>query len=170
MKKTVLPFFLTFIISTSPLLASEVDSTWLDFWVGKWEASWDNGDGTLGSATNHIFRTLGDFVIEENFSQTGVPKDQAFIGRSYSVFNKFTKEWKQTWVDNSGAYLDFKSGEDNGDPVFWRKFTNTKGQEIYQRMVFYNISKEKFDWRWENSTDQGETWNLSWKIAYSRAE
>lgn len=45
---------------------------------------------------------------------------------------------------------------------------NYEGKEITQRMVFYNISENTFDWNWESSTDNGENWKLNWKIKYSR--
>ncbi len=144
------------------------DSTWLDFWVGTWNAEWENPDGSKGTAVNKISKVLGDKIVEENFEQTGVPQGQAFKGRSYSAFIKAKGIWKQTWVDNGGSYLDFISSEENGNPVFQRSFKGKDGKTYSQRMVFYNIKKESFDWRWENSSDEGITWNLSWKIHYSR--
>jgi hypothetical protein len=49
-------------------------------------------------------------------------------------------------------------------------FSTKEADNLVKRMVFYNITKEKFDWDWESSKDSGKTWNLSWQIHYLRAE
>jgi hypothetical protein len=35
-------------------------------------------------------------------------------------------------------------------------------------MVFYDIKKDSFTWDWEGTQDGGETWNLLWRINYTR--
>ncbi len=52
--------------------------------------------------------------------------------------------------------------------ILRRQFTNAAGQEIHQRMIWYNISKDAFDWNWEASTDGGKTWKVNWQIHYTR--
>ena len=112
-----------------------------DFWLGEWNASWEGGQGV-----NKISKILGGCVVFEEFDAT---PSSPLIGKSLSVFSPRSGEWHQTWVDNSGGYLDFS------------------GKTI-QRMVWYNISDEKFDWNWEKSVDDGKTWTISWKINYTR--
>lgn len=142
---------------------------YFDFWVGNWELTWDEADGKVGKGTNRIERILGEKVIKENFeARSGSMK--GFTGKSYSVYNPQSGEWKQTWVDNQGAYLDFE-GEINGEKrIFKRKFTTPEGQEVMQRMVFYDIKENSFIWDWEVSQDNGETWQLQWRISYERTE
>jgi hypothetical protein len=43
-----------------------------------------------------------------------------------------------------------------------------KGNTVDQRMVFYNIAADSFDWDWETSRDGGRTWELRWRIHYQR--
>lgn len=71
---------------------------------------------------------------------------KGYIGKSWTVWNLTSKEWKQTWVDNQGSYLDFEGAIVDGNPVF------------------PEISEKAFCWDWENSTDDGKTWNLAWQI------
>lgn len=141
---------------------------YFDFWLGSWELSWEDADGTIGQGTNHIEKVLDDKVIKENFeAHSGAYK--GFIGKSYSVYNSDTDEWKQTWVDNEGGYLDF-TGEFDGDKrIFKRKGVNPQGKKILQRMVFYDITSNSMTWDWEISEDNGETWQLRWRIFYERA-
>lgn len=87
---------------------------------------------------------------------------------SHSVFTS-EKKWKQTWVDNSGGYLDFEGKAEKGRMTFFRT-ARRNGKEIRQRMVFYDIYKDRFTWDWESSADEGETWKLAWRINYKRAK
>ena len=39
---------------------------------------------------------------------------------------------------------------------------------IVNRMVYYHITTQAFDWCWESSTDDGTTWKTNWLIHYKR--
>jgi hypothetical protein len=130
-----------------------------DFWVGQWDASWEGGKGI-----NNISKILGGCVVFEEFDAT---PSSPLIGKSFSVYNIRTGKWHQTWVDNSGGYLDF-SGNWQDDKMILSRSAEIKGVVTIQRMVWYNITDNKFDWNWEKSTDGGKTWTVSWKIQYTR--
>lgn len=139
---------------------SSPEAAQFDFWLGKWELTWSD----TGKGTNIITKELGACVIQENFSTTG------FSGKSWSVYNQQKKQWEQTWVDNSGAYMLFAGGFAEGKMTLSRSFTGPQGRTIMQRMVFYDITPGKFMWRWEASQDEGKTWKTNWLISYKRAE
>jgi hypothetical protein len=97
----------------APAPCTSPESRQLDFWVGDWDLSWPGPAGKPGgTGTNHVEKTLGGCVIEEHF--TGNPPSR-LLGHSVSTYNAREKAWKQTWVDNQGAYIDltgeFKDGE-----------------------------------------------------------
>lgn len=140
---------------------AEPEASQFDFWVGEWNLSW----GDSGQGKNVITRELGGCVIEENFTTLD---DQPFVGRSLSVFDKHTKKWKQTWVDNSGGYLDFTGGMEGNRMILMRQARPVGKEPFLQRMVFYNIEADSLDWNWEKSTDGGETWENLWHIHYVR--
>ena len=143
---------------------SQPEASQFDFWVGDWNAEWINAKGETQTGTNHVIKILGSCVVEENFEAPSLQ----FKGKSFSVYNAKNGKWQQTWVDNNGGYLDFTGGFEDGKMIFTRETTAKDGSEIMQRMVWYNISKEKFDWNWELSPDKGKTWKLNWKIHYTR--
>ena len=147
----------------------KVDSALFDFWVGKWNLTWDDGDGKMGKGTNHIHRTMGDFVIQENFKALE-GNLKGYDGMSVSVFNRRTQTWQQTWVDNQGGYLEFVHDIDGQKRLFKREITTPTGQKIMQHMIFYNITEDSFDWDWETSRDEGKSWTFNWRIHYERAE
>ena len=140
------------------------ETSQFDFWIGKWKAVWENPDGTKSEGTNEIVSILDGCVIQENFN--GNPGIN-FLGKSFSVYNKNKKIWQQTWVDNQGTYMDFNGGMNDNKMILSRTIT-VNGVEVNQRMVYYNITPEKFDWDWETSRDGGKTWELRWRINYSR--
>jgi hypothetical protein len=37
-------------------------------------------------------------------------------------------------------------------------------------MVWYNIGRDQFDWNWERSDDEGQTWQVLWQIRYTRRD
>lgn len=147
---------------------NELDaSEYFDFWVGEWDLTWQASNGTTEKGMNTIERVLNGKVIKENFEAT-TGKLKGYIGKSYSVYNPSSGKWKQTWVDNSGGYLDFVGKFEDNKRIFIREGQDRNGNPIMQRMVFYDITEDSFTWDWEKSTNNGKSWQLQWRIAYQR--
>lgn len=128
-----------------------------DFWLGDWKLTWaENGHGT-----NRIESILDNSAIQENFEGEGL------TGMSVSVFSKEDSRWHQTWVDSSGSYLDFVGEFVDGKMILARNGI-AEGKAVKQRMVWYDINKDSFQWNWERSDDAGSTWRVLWKIQYQR--
>ena len=137
------------------------ESKRLDFWLGDWEATHSGG-----RSANRITKILGGCVILEEFrGLTGTNLD----GMSVSTFDPTTKRWKQTWVDNTGAYLDFTAATVDGNLAFERTM-DKDGKRIRQRMVFRDVKADSFQWDWQRSDDDGANWKTTWQIAYKRAK
>ena len=141
------------------------ESRQFDFWLGKWEVEWKDKEGITRTGSNNVIALFDSCVIEENFN--GQPGTE-LVGKSFSVYDKKEKKWKQTWVDNSGAYLDFTGNYNDGKMILSRRTIDNTGSALYQRMIYYNISGNSFDWNWEISHDNGKNWELRWKLHYVR--
>ncbi len=128
-----------------------------DFWLGEWDVTW----GEDGKGTNRIERILGGKIIQENFVTT------EFQGISVSAYDLERKLWRQTWVDNNGTYLDF-TGTFEGAKMILTRDAIVKGEACRQRMVWYDIRDDEFEWNWERSDDGGKTWRVLWQIHYRR--
>ena len=135
-----------------------------DFWVGNWKAVWQDTSGNNFEGKNSINKILDGCVIMENFD--GNPGID-FKGKSFSVYNKKTKTWQQTWVDSQGGYMLFTGGMQNDKMILSREVETKKGK-VLQRMVFYDITEDSFNWNWESSRDNGMNWKLNWEIHYTR--
>jgi len=128
-----------------------------DFWLGEWAVTW----GEDGTGTNHVTRILDEKIVQENFN------GGELHGLSFSAFDKERGLWCQTWVDNSGGYLDF-TGEFSGGKMILSRDAIVQGQACKQRMVWFDIESDKFEWNWERSDDNGATWQVKWNIHYAR--
>jgi hypothetical protein len=128
-----------------------------DFWLGEWDVTWDED----GKGKNHILRIMDDKIIQENFTAPDL------IGMSVSSYDAERKLWCQTWVDNNGSYLDF-TGRFENEKMILSRDAIIRGQACKQRMVWFNINSNQFDWNWERSDDGGESWRALWEIKYRR--
>ena len=43
-----------------------------------------------------------------------------------------------------------------------------RGEKCKQRMVWYDIEEQQFQWNWERSDDGGQTWRTLWHIDYTK--
>src|SRR3989304_8165858 len=125
-----------------------------DFWLGEWNVRWSED----GRGTNRIERVLDGKIIQENFD--GRPSSE-LRGLSFSAYDPERQLWCQTWVDNSGGYLDFTGIFKDGKMILGRDAV-VKGEACKQRMVWYNIGPDQFDWNWERSDDNGQNWRVLW--------
>ena len=163
---------LAFLFSVCSLSAQELSlakldsSNFFDFWEGTWEGTWPEGD-KVGKAINFIEWNTGGGVLQEHF-QILEGQYKGMFGTSISVFNPNNRVWKQAWADNQGGYFDFTGAFDGDKRIFQTTPREINGGMFQQRMVFYNLSKDAFTWDWEATNDGGETWNLNWRIEYTR--
>ena len=140
---------------------SQPEADQFDFWIGEWDAIYSD---TLKPAFNRIVKPYNNCIIEENFSDPNT----GFKGKSVSGFNPKTKKWQQTWVDNQGAYIALTGEFKDGKMQLNNELLKADGKKVLQRMLFYNIEKDSFDWSWDSSTDEGKSWTVNWKIHYVR--
>ena len=142
----------------------QLNENTFDFWVGNWELTWVDAKGNTIKGENIVVKTLGNKVIEENFSD---PTNN-YTGKSISIFNTATNSWHQTWMDSQGSHFNFTGEIVDGNPSFKTAMVEKEGQMTQQRMVFKNLKKDSFTWVWEGTKDGGENWATLWKIAYKR--
>ena len=149
--------------NTPPCSAPEASQ--FDFWIGEWDLHWQ--DSLRGS--NRVERVFGNCAVQENFLN---PKT-GYSGKSWSVYNSNYKLWQQTWIDSQGGYIHL-TGRMTGDSLILYTEERTVPASVSptgkmkNRMVYYNIKKDSFDWSWEASTDSGLSWKPSWQIHYAR--
>jgi hypothetical protein len=139
---------------------SAPEAAQFDFWVGNWELSWK--DSVRG--TNRIEKLWGNCVVHENFNDPA----QGYRGESWSVFSNRTRKWQQTWVDSRGGYIILTGGMEGNELILYTPLVDAPGGKVYYRMRYYNITPQSFDWSWDSSKDEKQTWQPAWTIHYKR--
>jgi len=144
-----------------------------DFWVGDWDVHvrMPTGPGQdrwqEGQATNKITSRFDGHVIEEHFDGSHLP--QPLTGMSVSVYNPKLEKWEQTWVDDQGSYIDLVGEFKDGKMILTHK-VKPLGRKVIFRMVFEDIARDSFLWKWERSDDLGKSWLLRLQARYTRSK
>ncbi|MGZ3863339.1 MAG: hypothetical protein ACXVPF_09035 [Bacteroidia bacterium] len=149
--------------NAKPAPCSSPEAAQFDFWLGDWNLTYND----TAHAFNSITKEMGTCVIHEHFKD---PKAKYF-GESWSVYNQKTKKWQQTWVDDQGAYIALTGVFENNKMTLYTEPTiDAAGKRTQYRMLYHNITPEKFDWKWELTNDDGKTWKANWEIHYTRVK
>lgn len=167
MKNYLVLFILliTAFTKAQPKPCSAPEASQFNFWVGNWDLTWN--DSLHG--TNRVEQMFGNCTIHENFSDPRL----SYLGQSWSVYNPNNKQWQQTWVDNQGGYIPLTGGMVKDSMILLTAERNVPTRisptgKLISRMVYYNITRDTFDWSWQASTDGGSVWKTNWLIHYKR--
>ena len=154
--------------SSSALIEPELSQ--FSFWLGSWVVTYTDPEGRRWEGTNVVSLVEGGTVVEERFTLLQ-PDGEVMTGRSYSVPVP-GRGWCQTWVDNSGNYLDFVGGW-NGQEMVLGRNTEREGAPLQQRMIFYDLAPDRLTWDWQSSAGASagapDGWRLDWRLEYQRA-
>ncbi len=165
MQKIFIPFFLSSLLfnalngfSQDSLINNKMQ---MNFMLGRWDL-FTNGSLIGNSITDTI---LNGHVIEENFTE--LPPDP-FLGKSWITYNEYEHHWEMTQVDNQGNHSFFIGNKEDNKIIYERNFKTRKGEDRIQRLIYYNISNDTFDWTFDTSADNGKTWTVYYNVHYSR--
>src|SRR4051812_944997 len=133
-----------------------------DFWIGNWEVF--GPKGKAGEST--IERILDSCVILENWTSARA----AYTGKSFNTYNASTKQWQQTWVDNSGGSTEYLRGHAEKDKMIFYADKNLgqDGRNFLRRLTFYQLNPGKVRQHGERSDDDGKTWTTEYDLEYRR--
>jgi hypothetical protein len=168
MRSSLLTLLLAVTMSSSLAAPAPQPADLFDFWLGDWQVTWKNADGTIGHAHNHVSRILDGQVIEERFEADAGGTPPLLKGRSLSVRDA-QGQWHQAWADNQGGFFALAGSADGDKRLFSTALVAAGGQVKGQRMVFHHIAGDAFTWDWEGTADGGRTWTPLWQLDYRRA-
>ena len=137
-----------------------------DFWVGEWEAFGPKGK----AGDSKISIIIDSCVILEEWTSAGLQQGFRYAGKSFNTYNKATRQWQQTWVDNTGNTTEFLRGEASpGKIIFYADHvTGPKGENYLRRLTFTKLSDDKVRQFGERSMDGGQTWTTEYDLEYRR--
>ncbi|HRI23315.1 MAG TPA: hypothetical protein PLZ45_01510 [Ferruginibacter sp.] len=138
-----------------------------DFWIGEWEAFGTNGKKAGDSRISLI---LDSCVVLEEWTSASVQQGLRYAGKSFNTYNAATKQWQQTWVDNTGGSNEYLQGkfEDNKIIFSSSPFRFSKDTLAIRRITFTNLGPAKLRQHGEISKDNGATWATEYDLEYRR--
>ncbi len=152
-------FPLLFLLLSQSLIAQKPCSLpvfrQFDFWVGNWDAFATNGKK---AGDSKISIMLDSCVILEEWTSV------------FNMYNIATRQWQQTWVDNTGNTTEFLrgSGSDGKIVYYADKVMDPKGKNFMRRLTFTKLSNDKVRQLGERSDDEGKTWTTEYDLEYRR--
>jgi len=129
--------------------------------IGKWDLF--SAGSLMGKST--IDTILENHVVEENFVEF---PPEPFLGRNWITYDADINKWNLTMVDNQGNHSFFIGSWKEDKMVFERFFKNKKGEDRIQRLTYYNINANAFDWAFDASFDNGQSWKTYYNVHYAR--
>lgn len=138
------------------------ESRQLDFWIGTWDVIHPEDGRTLG--VNVIEPTLNHCALMERWAGAA-----GGVGQSVNFYDAQRRTWRQVWVDDRGAVLDYRSGELRGRAMHFAGITiSPAGDTTHQKLIFHDVAPDTVRQVFESSEDGGRTWSTDWVGIYVR--
>ena len=136
-----------------------------DFTLGSWEVNATGPRGSSGGPKlrSSIVKQIDQCLIEEHLS--GRAGYQAII---FTAVRRRLGQWVKTLVDNRGTSVFLIGGEVNGQMVLTGTVPSTGGTSKDVRVTWVQSGSDRFEQRWETTTDEGATWERLLVATYRR--
>jgi hypothetical protein len=132
-----------------------------DFWIGRWDV-YPTGSRTL-VARSLIEKLYNGCAIRENWMPLG-----GTGGGSLTAWNPRTGKWHQTWMDSSGATVQFE-GSLLGDTMTiegnWPDILGPGKDGVVRMRYRRNADGSVRQWG-EVTRDRGKSWSPSFDFSY----
>jgi hypothetical protein len=119
----------------------------------------------------HTYELGGHLIFEHYF---GPFRGEPFEAWSLRKYNPDINKWEQRWVDTSmGGFAQWTGTFADGTYIgYANRVMNDDGtlKDKAMREVFDNITPDRFSWRYEQTTDSGKTWTVTWTLEYTRVK
>lgn len=135
-----------------------------DFWVGNWEVRTAKGEF---AGTNRITKRADDCVLLEEWSSVS-----GGSGISVNYYDPAAGEWVQVWNGSGGTQITIRGGLD-GDGAMALAGTLhyvSRGQTVAFRGLWTPLPDGRVRQYFEQSTDDGQTWQPWFEGFYSRID
>jgi ketosteroid isomerase-like protein len=169
MKKILSFIYFSIIVlnSLAQLPCSKPEFRQFDFWIGEWEAYGIKG---AKAGVSKITVLLDSCVIMEEWTSAGTQQGLIYSGKSFNSYNDATKQWQQTWTDNTGNTTEFLRGEGSEGKIIYYadKVGSPDGMTFIRRLTFTKLSNDKVRQLGERSDDDGKTWTTEYDLEYRR--
>ena len=143
-----------------PLGCDSPQSHQFDFWVGQWEVFPAKSPDTK-VADSLIEKLYAGCAVRENWMPL-----QPGAGGSLNAWNQSEGKWRQTWLDSTGAFADFKGGWNGTAMVIEGVWPQPGKPNQMTRMTYTPHNDGSVEQAGVTSDDNGATWQASFDLIY----
>jgi len=146
-----------------------------DFWVGEWDLVPNPETRPAAAAPlppdfkpmiNIVTKAHGGCVIVETFDD-----QRGFTGQSFNIFDRFKRQWHQTWVDSGGGLHEYWGELKDGRMVYLGEVPFGPAQPLVgrrtMRVTFVPLGPNRMRQYSELLTRDG-TWIPGYDFIYTR--
>jgi hypothetical protein len=127
-----------------------------DFWLGTWSVTAKGKP----AGTNRITSDLKGCVLVEQWTSAAGNR-----GTSLNFYDRATKSWHQTWMDEGGNALHLKGGLRDGRMVM----ETDPAAAARHRITWSREPEGRVRQLWESSKDGGRSWTTVFEGIYAKA-
>lgn len=91
-----------------------------------------------------------------------------YIGASCMCYDRETKKWQTSWIDNMSGSLTLYTGTRTDNSSVFEGQEMYMGKPLTQRISTANQTPTSFDWKGEMSMDGGKTWMVWGTAKYTK--
>ncbi len=153
---------------TTPLLApapSEMQQ--FAFLIGIWDVHLTSykPDRSIDFEYDGVWRAEyknnGRMLLDE-FTRLSPEKEEVSYSATLRTFCPETDQWEMVFLFSQQRQnvQEFSGRFENGEGIFEARAEISPGKTAFGKVLFTNVEKNSFEWRMENSVDDGKTWHL----------
>jgi len=91
-----------------------------------------------------------------------------FVGGTLMCYDRETKKWQTTWIDNMSARISIYTGTHSPTGSVFQGEEMMMGKSYLGRMTTSNQTPTSFDWKGDMSMDGGKTWTTWGTAKYTK--
>ena len=146
------------VAAAAPCTASE--NRQFDFWIGNWTVKTKDGKP---AGKDLVSREYDGCVVIEHWRGA-----HGTNGEALNSYLPDTKQWQQTWTDNTGLTL-FLVGKMEGNRMVLTQDHTTNGKRMIDRVAWTPLPDGRVREYWDESTD-GSHWKQVFDGYFSRVK
>ncbi len=140
------------------------ESHQFDFWVGRWKVS-PNGHPERHVADSLIEKLYQGCAVRENWMPVSPGSGD---GGSLNAYVPADHSWHETWVDASGARVEFKGGWNGTAMVLTGRWPMPGHPKQMTRMTYTRAADGSVRQLGESSDEEGRSWKPSFDLIYRK--
>ncbi|MGB2665951.1 MAG: hypothetical protein WAK48_18250 [Candidatus Acidiferrum sp.] len=140
--------------------SANAQSREFDFWVGDWDVRYP---GAENASSSKVYLELGKCVLVENWDG-----GKGHEGINIFAYSADDQHWHGLFADNEGRVHVFEGKVSGGAAEFIGPSRGAKGETDLNRIRVTRLGADRVEQTWEKSSDNGASWNIVFRGAYSR--